>query len=146
MSPSQRKVLFCTDLSNRSDSALAAAVEAARQRDALLLIVHVAEGPAAYGSGELLFALEDFNEKTLREALNNFTVPEPAPPVDRRLLTGLPGSEITELAREEGVELIVMETHGRTGFARLVLGSVAEYVVRHAPCSVLIVKSPPPKG
>ncbi len=48
------------------------------------------------------------------------------------------------VARQEGVNLIVMGTHGRTGLKRLLMGSVAEAVVRGAPCPVLIYKSPAP--
>ena len=51
--------------------------------------------------------------------------------------------EIVELAKEKGVDLIVMGTHGRTGLGRMLMGSVAEAVVRHAPCPVFIFKEPP---
>jgi len=59
-----------------------------------------------------------------------------------RVVFGRPFERIVEMAVKEEVELIVMGTHGRTGFARLALGSVAERVVRLAPCSVLTVKAP----
>jgi nucleotide-binding universal stress UspA family protein len=52
---------------------------------------------------------------------------------------GDPTSRIVELARQRGVEQIVMPTHSRSGLARLVLGSVTEHVVRFAPCPVLVV-------
>jgi len=53
-------------------------------------------------------------------------------------------TEILRLAQETGSDLIVMGTHGRTGLARLLMGSVAEQVVRKAPCPVLTVKTPFP--
>ena len=59
--------------------------------------------------------------------------------VDTSLQTGHPGQQICEHARDSDVDLIVTSTHGSTGFTHLLLGSVAEYVVRHAHCPVLVV-------
>src|SRR5262249_7953655 len=58
---------------------------------------------------------------------------------------GDPGREILRAARETGADLIVMGTHGRTGLTRLLTGSVAEKVLRKAPCPVLTVKTAVPK-
>jgi nucleotide-binding universal stress UspA family protein len=58
------------------------------------------------------------------------------------VVTGDPRIEIVEEATRSGVDLVVVGSHGRTGFQRLLLGSVAAYVTTNAPCSVLIVKSP----
>jgi nucleotide-binding universal stress UspA family protein len=58
------------------------------------------------------------------------------------VLTGDPRLEITDVARREGIDQIIVGSHGRTGLQRLLLGSVAAYVVSHAPCSVLVVKLP----
>ena len=69
-------------------------------------------------------------------------------PVDPRItvrhvfLEGEPADEIVRYSREAGADLIVMGTHGRTGLERLLLGSVAEKVLRDAACSVLVVKLP----
>jgi nucleotide-binding universal stress UspA family protein len=54
--------------------------------------------------------------------------------------TGKPFREIVSLARQENIDLIVIATHGRTGLNRMVLGSTAEQVIRHAPCPVLVVR------
>ncbi|NIL96624.1 MAG: universal stress protein [Planctomycetales bacterium] len=54
---------------------------------------------------------------------------------------GDPGTEIAESAKKLGVELIVLPSHGRTGLKHLLLGSVAERVIRLAPCPVLVLKS-----
>ncbi len=62
-----------------------------------------------------------------------------APSVDTQRSVGTPGPEIVAMARRDAYDLIVMGTHGRTGLGHLVLGSVAEEVVRHAPCPVLTV-------
>ncbi len=63
-------------------------------------------------------------------------------PVHHVLLEGDPASEIVRYAEEQVVDLIVMGTHGRSGLERLLMGSVAEKVMREAPCSVLVVKLP----
>ena len=61
--------------------------------------------------------------------------------VDRRLLQGAAAVEIVELARSADFDLIVMGTHGRTGLKHVLMGSVAERVLRTAPCPVLTVKA-----
>jgi nucleotide-binding universal stress UspA family protein len=66
--------------------------------------------------------------------------------VDRLVLEGLPAAEILGLAQKVRSDLIVMGTHGRTGLGRLLMGSVAEQVVRHARCPVLTVKAPSRKA
>jgi nucleotide-binding universal stress UspA family protein len=60
--------------------------------------------------------------------------------IDARVLQGDPRAVIVDLARAEGADLIVVGSHGRTGLARILLGSVASYVVSHAPCTVTVVK------
>ena len=64
--------------------------------------------------------------------------------VDTKLLTGFVANEIVEFASRGQFSLIVMGTHGRTGMLHLAMGSIAERVVRLAPCPVLTVKGPPP--
>jgi nucleotide-binding universal stress UspA family protein len=70
--------------------------------------------------------------------------PGPSVLVERRLEEGDPIGEILRAAAEVPCDLIVMGTHGRTGLARLLMGSVAEEVVRKAPCPVVTVKTPFP--
>lgn len=137
-----RKVLFCTDLSPFSQLALFPAEQAARQLHAKLCIVHVSEPPAAYGSGELIYAIGDASDEPLREALQKIVPSDPELACEHHLLVGEAGAEVVRFAADEHVDLIVASTHGRTGLARILLGSVAEYIVRHSPCSVLIVKRP----
>lgn len=59
-----------------------------------------------------------------------------------KVLNGDPRTELVEAARSERADLLVVGSHGRTGLAKLVMGSVASHVVAHAPCSVLVVKRP----
>jgi nucleotide-binding universal stress UspA family protein len=62
-------------------------------------------------------------------------------PVQVKVAVGKPAAEILRVAREEGADLIVMGTHGRTGLRHLLLGSVAEAVTRHAPCPVFTLRA-----
>jgi nucleotide-binding universal stress UspA family protein len=139
-----RKILFPTDFSPASDAVLRHATALARGSEATLLIVHVEEPPLAYGSGELFYGVADISTDALQQLLNKVTPPDPSVPVVRRLAMGDPATEIVRIAKEEGVDLIVMGTHGRTGLLRLLMGSVAELVVRRAPCAVLTVRQPEP--
>src|SRR5262249_19419079 len=66
--------------------------------------------------------------------------------MEHRLVEGNPATEILHVARETGCDLIVMGTHGRRGLKRLLMGSVAEDVMRKVPYPVMIVKAPLPKA
>jgi nucleotide-binding universal stress UspA family protein len=79
-----------------------------------------------------------------RSQLEQIRPVNPAIPVQHVLLTGNPAEEIIRYAADQRIDLIVMGTHGRTGLERLLMGSVAEKVLRGALCSVLIVKIPKP--
>jgi nucleotide-binding universal stress UspA family protein len=65
---------------------------------------------------------------------------DPAVPFEHRLTMGDPAGEVVRLAGDEAAEMIVMGTHGRTGLTRLLMGSVAEAIVRRAPCPVLVYR------
>jgi universal stress protein A len=137
---SQGKILFPTDFSHTGDAALALAVSLARERGAKLLIVHVEEPPAAYGGGEMYYGLPDPATEDLERMLKEVVPSDPQVGYEHRLVTGDPATAIPRVAEEDDVDLIVMGTHGRTGLMRLLMGSVAEAVVRRAPCPVLVYK------
>ena len=137
-----KKILFPTDFSTLSDSALQYATTLARDMGAKLVIVHIEEPPAAYGAGEMYYGIPDPDTAALTKMLDAVRPTDAAVPFEHRLVTGEPATEIVELAKEEGVDLIVMGTHGRTGLGRLLMGSVAESVVRRAPCPVFTFKEP----
>lgn len=137
-----KKILFPTDFSTLSDAALQYATTLARDMGAKLVIVHIEEPPAAYGAGEMYYGIPDPDTAALTKMLDVVRPADAAVPFEHRLVTGEPATEIVELAKEEGVDLIVMGTHGRTGLGRLLMGSVAESVVRRAPCPVFTFKEP----
>lgn len=61
-------------------------------------------------------------------------------PVEVDAVTGEPGAEIVEAAKKWNADMIVMGNHGQTGLDRMIIGSVAEFVVRNAPCAVMTLK------
>lgn len=136
-----RTILVPTDFSTASDAALPHAEAVAKQQSASLLILHVEEPPLAYGGGELYYGLPEPDSDRLLEMLEAVKPSDPAVPFTHRLTIGDPAGEIVRIATEEGVEMIVMGTHGRTGVSRMLMGSVAEAVVRRAPCPVLVYRT-----
>ena len=134
------KILYPTDFSTTGQTALEMATSLARDRGATLIIMHVEEPPMAYGGGELYYGIEEPDREDLRRMLAEVVPTDPAVPCEHRLMIGSPATAIIEMAEREGVELIVMATHGRTGLLRVLMGSVAEEVVRKAKCPVLTVK------
>jgi nucleotide-binding universal stress UspA family protein len=132
--------LFPTDFSTAAEAGLAEAETLAKARGATLLILHVQEPMMAFDCALYYGPLEPATE-TLDRLLHEVTPSDPTIRVQHRLSMGDPATEIVRVANEEKVDLIVMGTHGRTGFSRLLMGSVAEQVVRHAPCPVLTYKA-----
>jgi nucleotide-binding universal stress UspA family protein len=135
------KILYPTDFSTTGRPALEMATSLARDRQAKLLIVHVEEPPMAYGGGEFYYGALEPDHVELERMLKEVVPADSAVPVEHRLIVGSPAESIVYLAEKENVDLIVMPTHGRTGLARLLMGSVAEEVVRKAKCPVLTVKN-----
>lgn len=135
-------VLLATDFSDSSELALRCAVPQAQAINGSLLIVYVIPIRMSDGEGMLHSGVEAEDRSQVQERLRQ-VVPEGfSGPVEHLLLEGDPAEVLVRLASERQVELIVMGTHGRSRLARLLMGSVAEQVVRRAPCPVLVVKSP----
>ncbi len=144
-----RRVLVPTDFSTHSNSALTYAAAFAEKFGAELHLLHVVQDLALFLPDTVTVApptataVEQFSEAA-RAALEGAVRELPlkglkAFPVVRE---GAPYAEVVRYAKEADIDLIVMGTHGHTGLARLLLGSVAEKVVRSAPCPVLTVRHP----
>jgi nucleotide-binding universal stress UspA family protein len=131
-------ILHPTDFSERSGYAFQLACSLARDRGARLVVLHVMPVPLA--QEKRLYREEMEGE------LNRLGAPDPGVRVERRLEEGDPAAQILRVAEETGCELIAMGSHGRTGLGRLLTGSVAEQVMRRAPCPVLTVKAPFPQS
>jgi nucleotide-binding universal stress UspA family protein len=137
------KILVPTDFSDCSQAAFEYGVQLAREFGAELRLVHVIN-PQAFPFGdkytaldpaELLAQMENAAKKSMRsiaaKAKSRYSV---------QLIHGSPAIEICKAANED-VDLIVICTHGRTGLGHLLIGSVAEHVVRYAHCPVLVIPS-----
>jgi nucleotide-binding universal stress UspA family protein len=137
-----RTILHPTDFSERSGSALRLACALTRDYGARLVVLHVATPPdVIYSEGALPLDPEVFYREA-KERLDRLEVPEGNVRAERRFEEGDPATEILRVAPEVNADLIVMGTHGRTGLGRLLMGSVAEQIVRKASCPVLTVKTP----
>ena len=147
---SLNKILVATDFGEAAAAALAYGLELARTFNARLEVLHVVENVLTRGFGaegyvaaypELQQEVEDAAERQLTAALSD---------EDRRVLratttmlkSNSPAFAIVGYAKEHDVDLIIMGTHGRGAFAHMLMGSVAERVVRTAPCPVLTVRHP----
>lgn len=138
-----KKIIFPTDFSTTSDSALEEAASLARSRGDTLLIVHVQE-PSDFYRGEFYYGLPEPDVESLIDMLHSISPKADEVRCEYRLLAGDPAAEIVRLARKEEADMIVMGTHGRSGVLRLLMGSIAEAVIRSAPCPVLTYKAPRP--
>ncbi|HEY3027095.1 MAG TPA: universal stress protein [Pyrinomonadaceae bacterium] len=145
-----RSILLPTDFSDCANFALPYAAGIARATGASLLCVHVVETvvPAVGYSGmseplPIADISEQLEESAEREMPRVAACEECAGlNVEEMIVHGDAATEIVRVARERSVDLIVVSSHGRTGLGRILFGSTAEAVVRHATCPVLVVKPP----
>jgi nucleotide-binding universal stress UspA family protein len=139
-----RRILVPTDFSETSAAALRYASALARRFAARVYLLHVADYPEISAEGDypigIVETMQNAAHDRLRRLLTERDVEDLQPDYATRI--GLPAEEIVQYAHDHGIDLIVMGTHGREGVMRIVLGSVAETVVRRAPCPVLTVHHP----
>jgi nucleotide-binding universal stress UspA family protein len=142
-----KNVLVPTDFTDHSERAALYAVELAKRFSAQIHCIHVSDVPADllatsayYVTGPSEQFVDQIREES-RKGLASF-VAKNFPDVDVKpvFLEGRPFIEIIRYAREQRIDLIVIATHGRSGIQHVLFGSVAEKVVRKAPCPVLVVK------
>jgi nucleotide-binding universal stress UspA family protein len=140
-----KKILVATDFSPHATVALRLACDLARQSEAALCLVHaydplpfaLPEGSSIYDVATLARLREDLTKHLA--AVQGSVLELGVRQVETKLVEGQPYREIVRAAQEWGAQLIVTGTHGRTGMAHLLLGSVAERVARKAPCPVMVV-------
>ncbi|MCK9275425.1 MAG: universal stress protein [Syntrophales bacterium] len=142
-----RKILCPTDFSEPSYTGMERANELARHFSAELIMVHVVSAAHFYsypGSGFNIAAYLDEMIDASKKSLEELKERRISTDVNSRaiVLQGLPADQIIDLALSERVDMIVTATHGWTGWRRFVFGSVAEKVVRNAPCPVLTIPAP----
>jgi nucleotide-binding universal stress UspA family protein len=141
-----KTILHPTDFSERSDFAFRLACSLARDYGARLIVLHVLERPLLAYSGVMTAPPppppSPEERQSVQERLNRIKPMDPAISIEHVLVDGDPATAILQEAQERQAELIVIGSHGRTGLGRLLMGSVAEQVVRKARCPVLTVKTP----
>jgi nucleotide-binding universal stress UspA family protein len=139
------KILCPIDFSTGSQQATRVAIRMARETGAELVLVHAWHIAAFEYSFEMPFPahvmqrIADDAQRALDAAVNE-AVAAGATRATGKLLSGVPWIQIVEELENQDHDVCVIGTHGRTGLKRILLGSVAEKVVRHAPCSVLVVR------
>jgi len=142
-----KTILVPSDFSECSDEAVRYGLELARRFDAQLHLLHVVQDPvtqpwAAEGFSVPLFEVVDQWQRQAEERLTAVVPEEDKPRVTIVSVVATPYAEILDYAAAHKVDLIVMGTHGRGGVTHMLLGSIAERVVRRAPCPVLTVRRP----
>ena len=145
MEASIKKIILATDFSDISKDASSHALQLARTYKAELKALHVFD-PSAWNvpshyylaSEGAVESLEEARQKgkdALKELAESFDLE-----VETIFNEGNPGHEIVRVAEELNADLIVLGTHGYSGWKRFTIGSVAEFVGRHAPCAVLTIR------
>jgi nucleotide-binding universal stress UspA family protein len=142
-----KNILVPSDFSECSDQAVRYGLELARKFDATIHLLHVVQDPATqpWVAEGFAMPLLDVVEQWQKQAADRLAAA--VPPADRarsRVASTIGSSypEILRYAEEQGIDLIVMGTHGRGAVGHLLLGSIAEKVVRRSPCPVLTVRYP----
>ena len=141
-----RRILCPTDFSEPSYRALWAANELALQFSASLVVVHVVPLVIDIPTSADCYTPSDVEtaqaraQETLQEVVGKRISQRVR--IHTKVAVGVPADEIVKAAADDNVDIIVMATHGLTGWRRLICGSVAETVVRLAPCPVLTMQAP----
>ncbi|MDD5087469.1 MAG: universal stress protein [bacterium] len=146
-----KKILCPIDFSEPSHEALKVASEMAQKFSAELTVIHVVPDiPKATPPDPSVAAtdaylnyqreLETESKRLLSEAVRKFAAKELR--VREIIEMGDAAKIVSQIAEEEDADLVVLSTHGRTGWRRFVFGSVAERIVRYAQCPVLVIQTP----
>jgi len=147
MTTNVAKILVPIDFSSHARVALDAAALLATRLGSSIEVLHVVDDPVRSGAWSPDIFVTDFHDilqdllDHARARVNRFIAHLPAGVIAKaEVVSGQPAQTIVERAGTGAFDLIVMGTHGRTGLSHLLLGSVAERVIRTSPCAVLTVK------
>jgi len=138
-------ILHPTDFSPSSEEAFQLAEALAGGQKSNLVVLHVVppDGPSVFAGKARVHIRRDEERERRREALRQLRTSNPRVSVEYRLAEGEVGAEILRAANQSHADVIVMGSRGRTGLERLALGSVADQVMRKAPCPVITVTATP---
>lgn len=139
--PRIEKVLLATDGSPASESASEQAIDLATQVEARLLVVSVLGGSSRPSEAQPEVSAAD-SRASLTSTAQGIVARARAAGVDASFLVweGEPGDAIVAAADAESADIIVVGSHGRSGVSRVFMGSVSDFVVRHAHCPVMVVR------
>jgi nucleotide-binding universal stress UspA family protein len=148
--PQIRHILVAHDFEETSDAALDRAIELARALSARVTVLHAFE-TRSMGAPEVLVLATDYIQQiraVAKEKLDAVVarVRDARVAIEPQLIEGSAWRVIDRFAKEHQVDLIVVGSHGRRGLPRALLGSVAEKIVRTAPCPVLVVRGEADEG
>ncbi|MBU1239280.1 universal stress protein [Myxococcota bacterium] len=140
------KILCPVDFSDNADHALQYALAFAQAHDAELTLIHAVENPVLVSLDYPVLPYGNVNDlaKSAQHKLDEILVriKQEHEKVLSKVTIGTPFIEIIQYARNHEVDMIVLGTHGKSGLAHVLMGSVSERVVRKAPCPVLTIKHP----
>jgi nucleotide-binding universal stress UspA family protein len=139
-----RTILVPTDFSDCSRYAFQLAAALAKEQPAHLIVIHVSQkldSMVAYSNIFPHLQPQEYKDYLLK-LMHTFQVDDPKISLEYYLVEGEPTREILRMAEKSACNMIIMGTHGRTGIERLILGSVAEHILRKAACPVVTVKLP----
>ena len=136
------KILCPIDFEPYSIEALEMACELAQERNATIHLLHVARIPSGDMDVPLPIVANPRWERAARGKLERIARDRLEGKVTYliHVISGIPDSDVARVAKELGVDLVVMATHGRKGLSHFILGSVAEHVIREADCPVLTMR------
>lgn len=141
-----QRILVPTDFSEEANRAVPVAFALARLHDARVLLAHVLviPDPVALYAVPSPGMMEELKARAHADLKSLVPRSQAEVPHEFHVRRGTAADELCKLAQEEKISLIAMASHGRSGLARFLLGSITERVVRHAPCSVMVVRTPEP--
>jgi nucleotide-binding universal stress UspA family protein len=146
-----KNVLYCTDFSERAKAALPFAIDIAKKYGATLHVIHVYQEPEHLAEYEISSQIK-MDWIRLAQSLGTETekklnalcaeISQGVKPCQYKMLRGKPHLEIIRYAKESSIDLIVLASHGLSGWEHVLFGSTAERILRESPCNVMVVKKP----
>jgi nucleotide-binding universal stress UspA family protein len=148
---SYKNIVYCTDFSEGAKAALPFAIDITRKYGAALHVIHVYRDPEHLAEYEissqmkmdwvrLAQSLGTETEKKLNALCTEIS--QGVKTCQYKMLRGNPHLEIIRYAKENAIDLIVLASHGLSGWEHVLFGSTAERVLRESPCNVLVIKKP----
>ena len=141
-----KKILFPIDFTENSSKILPYVLSVSEKYDAMIYLLHVVEDLSKWGSGFYIphIPLNQYQEEALKGAEKTIDRVckeqlQSCPNFQKRILSGDPAQEILKIIESEGIDLVIMGTHGRKGLEHVFFGSVAENVVKKSPVPVLTI-------